>query len=156
MTSWFRSVFYHSLCVGQEFCFFFQFSFFSCSFLPQAALFCFLILHVSFKSKHLAGSNQDLVLKMPLDLSCPEKPQRGTPLHRNPGVCPVAWKTELLGKTSHFTFHFSAFRLRPPFSFSLRIFGFILLFFLFFLLVSVFPISLFSLAFCPSLRSSFS
>ena len=78
MTSWFRSVFYHSLCVSREFCFFFQFSFFSCFFLTHAALFCFLILHVSFKSKHLAGSNQDLVLKMPLDLVLAREAPKGT------------------------------------------------------------------------------
>lgn len=77
MTSWFRSVFYHSLCVSHEFCFFFQFSFFSCFFLTHAALFCFLILHVSFKSKHLAGSNQRLVLRMPLDLVLPREAPKG-------------------------------------------------------------------------------
>lgn len=77
MTSWFRSVFYHSLCVSHEFCFFFQFSFFSCFFLTHAALFCFLILHVSFKSKHLAGSNQRLVLRMPLDLVLPRETPKG-------------------------------------------------------------------------------
>lgn len=77
MTSWFRSVFYHSLCVSHEFCFFFQFSFFSCFFLTHAALFCFLILHVSFKSKHLAGCNQRLVLRMPLDLVLPREAPKG-------------------------------------------------------------------------------
>lgn len=51
-----------------------NFLFFSCFFLVLASLFCFLILPVSLKSKHLTGSNQDLVLKLPpLTFSGPEK-----------------------------------------------------------------------------------
>lgn len=101
------------------FFFFFKFSFFSCFFLTHAALFCFLILRVSFKSKHLAGSNQDLVLKMPFDLQWPREARRGLPSVPNPGSgCPVAGKPKLLGKHSHFRFYFSMVLCLSPFSFS--------------------------------------
>lgn len=118
MTSWFRSVFYHSLCVAHEFfCgfFFSKFSFFSCFFLTHAALFCFLIPYVSFKSKHLASSNQDLVLKVPLDPALPKEARVGLFSILNPQS--VLWleKLSFWQKTviSDFIFLQSSFPLSP-------------------------------------------
>lgn len=145
MTSWFRSVFYHCFCVSHEFCFFFQFSFFSCFFLIHAALFCFLILHVSFKSKHLAGSNQRLVLRMPLDLVLPGEAPKGNsrPSILNPLSVLVLKKWSSWGK--HLISNFICLQ-----SF------FFLLFFLLFLLCA-FPLSFLpfiSTPFPPSLTPS--
>ena len=116
MTSWFRSVFYHSLCVSHEFCFFFQFSFFSCFFLTHTALFCFLILHVSFKSKHLAGSNQRLVLRMPLDLVLPREAPKGT---SRPSILnPLSWFLRNGAPGENISFQFTFVCNLSSFSFS--------------------------------------
>lgn len=78
-----------SLCVSHRVFSFLKFSFFSCPFLPHTALFCCLIHSVSLKSKHLAGSDRDLVLKMPFDLGlCKAAPEKSA-VHPQP--CALSW-----------------------------------------------------------------